>query len=80
MRTDMSGVVRRVPGGRPAGDAGSWRAPRGTDEQGAVATEFVLLTSLIAAVTVGLAAVTGAWVDQPLKALVSALGGLTGVN
>ena len=90
MHADMSGLVRGCPGERSGTGEGSRPAPIGTHDgsihdgsthdKGAVATEFVLVTSLIAAVAVGLMAALGTWVGQPLTALVSALGGLTGVN
>jgi Flp pilus assembly pilin Flp len=80
MHADMSGLVRGCPGERSVTGEGSRRASIDTDDKGAVATEFVLVTSLIAGVAVGLMAALGTWVEQPLTALVSALGGLTGVN
>ena len=81
MRADRSEVVRGRAGERPETGGGSRSNDTGdTGDTGAVAAEFVLVTSLIAAVAVGLMAVLGSWVEQPLAALVSALGGFTGIN
>jgi Flp pilus assembly pilin Flp len=80
MRADRSGFVRGCAGERSAPGGGSGSLPISGGEKGAVAAEFVLLTSLIAAVAVGLMAALGAWVEQPLGALVSTIVGFTGVN
>jgi hypothetical protein len=61
--------------------AGRWgwvTARAGAGETGTVATEFVLLSSLIAAVTFGVAAVIGSGVDAPLIALSDLLKGFVG--
>jgi Flp pilus assembly pilin Flp len=52
---------------------------RGRDV-GAAAAEFALLTTLLAGATLGLGAVVGSQVEQPLDAISSVLSELSGVD
>lgn len=67
-------IVQRII--RPRCDRSGPRRGHRSDA-GAIAAEFALLTTLVAGITFGTAAVVGTSVDEPLQALTSVLDGLT---
>jgi hypothetical protein len=86
--TSSGGLSMRRPGrhagrlaGRPAArpDREAARPDRGRDV-GAATVEFVLLTTLAAGAALGIAALAGAQVEQPLETITTVLSGLAGSN